>query len=498
MAASILANAFGTIIGLVCVPIYIRFIGIEAYGLVGIFYALQALISIFDLGLTTTITRELALAGADRARAFRARQLVRTLETVYWGVALLLALSIWALAPIITRHWIGPSRLSDVTVLHSLRLIAIAIALQWPFSFYAGGLVGLGRQVLLNAMSAILGTVRAIGAVLALVFISPTAEIFFGWQAIVGGCSTVVVALALWDRLPASEGEASFRFGRLREVGRFAMGVTAVSLAGISLTQVDKVVLSRILPLESFGYYALAGTLSAGLMRLVQPVYDAVFPRLTELATIGDRHRLTEFYHYACGVLATAVVPATMVLTLMAPQVLWAWTGDATTVARTSPLLVLLGSGAGIFGVLHMPWALQLAHRWTDLGVKVNLTACALYVPAMIILSHRYGAVGAAGSWLGMNVFSAVWIQFLMHRRLLPGELGRWYREDVLRPTAAAAIVIALVRVSVSHDISRWGAAGVVLLAAVLSSGATALSVPVFRAYALATIRARLNSRRLP
>ena len=44
------------------VPLYIKFMGIESYGLVGIFVSLPALFGVLDMGLSTTLNRELTKA----------------------------------------------------------------------------------------------------------------------------------------------------------------------------------------------------------------------------------------------------------------------------------------------------------------------------------------------------------------------------------------------------------------------------------------------------
>ena len=62
--AQLSSNLWAAAIGLVFVPVYIRFLGIESYGLLGLYAALQGLASVLDLGLTTTINRELARLSA--------------------------------------------------------------------------------------------------------------------------------------------------------------------------------------------------------------------------------------------------------------------------------------------------------------------------------------------------------------------------------------------------------------------------------------------------
>ena len=61
------------------------------------------------------------------------------------------------------------------------------------------------------------------------------------------------------------------------------------SALGLLLVLTDKIVLSRLLTLEEFGYYTLAGVVAASLYLLINPVYNAVFPRLTQLVTLGDQ-----------------------------------------------------------------------------------------------------------------------------------------------------------------------------------------------------------------
>ena len=61
---NVLANYVGqgwsALMGLAFVPLYIRYLGIEAYGLIGVFAVLQACLSLLDMGMTPTLNREMA------------------------------------------------------------------------------------------------------------------------------------------------------------------------------------------------------------------------------------------------------------------------------------------------------------------------------------------------------------------------------------------------------------------------------------------------------
>ena len=61
---NILANfagqAWSGLLTLALVPVYIKFLGIEAYGLIGFYAMLQGMLVVLDFGLGQTLNRELA------------------------------------------------------------------------------------------------------------------------------------------------------------------------------------------------------------------------------------------------------------------------------------------------------------------------------------------------------------------------------------------------------------------------------------------------------
>jgi O-antigen/teichoic acid export membrane protein len=71
---------------------------------------------------------------------------------------------------------------------------------------------------------------------------------------------------------------------------------------------------------------------------------------------------------------------------------------------------------------LAMPYALQLANGWTKLAFYQNLVSIIVLVPGIILLTERYGMVGAAIIWVLLNSGYVFITVQLMHRRLLRGE----------------------------------------------------------------------------
>src|SRR5690242_972555 len=105
----ITANVAGTfwqaLVALVFIPLYIKYLGIESYGLIGIFATLQGISALLDVGLGDTLTREMARLSVLPGKEQETRDLVRTLETVYWAIAAFAGIVIVAAAPFIERYW---------------------------------------------------------------------------------------------------------------------------------------------------------------------------------------------------------------------------------------------------------------------------------------------------------------------------------------------------------------------------------------------------------
>jgi O-antigen/teichoic acid export membrane protein len=432
--ATFSAKAWTALVSLAFIPIYIGFLGIEAYGLVGVYLSLTALASVFDFGLGATLSRELAKLSAHMTKALEMRHLVRTLEIVYWTLALLIAVVIILSASSLANYWVNTVELSRETVYEAAAIMGVAIALQFPFFLYSGGLMGLQQHVLLSQIAISTATVRSVGAALVLWLVEPTIQAFFLWQILISIIQTAICGGALWFRLPKAIGPGRFNKNIFRGVWRFAAGMTGISMLSVVLMQTDKLILSKMLSLEIFGYYTLAAVVAGGLYVFYGAVFSALFPRLSQLVAAGDEDEIVRLYHKTSQILAAGILPIAIVVALFSKEILLLWTRDPIIAERTHSILSLLVVGNALGGLMNPPFALQLAHGWTRLALIQNAVAIVILVPLIFVLTNYYGAEGAASVWLLLNAgYVVIGIQF-MHVKLIRNEKLRWYIEDLLVP----------------------------------------------------------------
>jgi len=130
---------------------------------------------------------------------------------------------------------------------------------------------------------------------------------------------------------------------------------------------------------------------------------------------------------------------------------------------------------------MAMPYQLQLAHGWTALAIRVNITAVCVLIPIILWAVPAYGAIGAAWSWVVLNLGYVVITISFMHRRLLPGEKWRWYREDVTFPILAAAVIGLAFRLFLPSSLGKAAVLAVILVASAAVLITASLAAPLMR-----------------
>lgn len=441
--ANFAGNIWTAIFTIIFVPLYLPYIGIEGYGLIGIFTSIQAFIMLLDFGLSPTINRELARLSALDDQAQAMHDLKRTLEIPNWISACVIALFLAAVSPLIAAYWVQPKTLTIATITQSLIIMGISVAIQFSSGFYLGGLLGLQKQLYLNIVNIISSTLRSAGAFLVVAFVSPTIQAFLLWQGFVAIFQLIAFAFLLKQSLPDAQEKGSFQKELLRKVWRFAAGMMGITIVTLILTQTDKIILSRMLSLEDFGYYTLAMTISGmAVVAIVGSINNSVYPKFSRFVSLGDEAGLRDFYHRSCQILSALLIPVVTIIAVFAYQILLIWTHNETIAEHTHLLLSVVVISTGLNGLMWLPYHLQLAYGWTKLGFYGNVAAIIFIVPLIVVGTYKYGAIGGAFMFVLLNILCILILVQIMHRRLLKGEQWRWYFQDVLLPLGISMLII--------------------------------------------------------
>ena len=476
--ASYVSQIYVTLIGIVILPLYIKYMGAEAYGLVGFFAMLQAWFMLLDMGLTPTMARETARFHGGATDALSYRRLVRALEEVFLLVALVGGIVMFAASDYIAHDWLQASRLPQVEVQTALQLMAIIIALRWMGGLYRGAISGAERLVWLGGYNSIIATLRFVAVLPILMFVGVTPTIFFSYQLTIAVIELAVLMFYAYQLLPAipKGQQLLWEWAPLKPVLKFSLTIAFTSSVWVLVTQTDKLVLSKILPLAEYGYFTLAVLVAGGVMIVSGPISGAIMPRMTRLQAAGDEAGLIQLYRNATQLVAVIAVPATLVLAFFSDQVLWAWTGDVLLVNKTAPVLTLYAIGSGILALSAFPYYLQYAKGDLKLHLIGSFLFVLLLIPTLIWATWQFGMVGAGWAWLAANLaYFTFWVP-LVHHRFARGLHWSWLSVDVTITSAPAIFAAALARDLISWPVERITIAIQLCVVGIMLLGISSLS----------------------
>ncbi|RJG07900.1 polysaccharide biosynthesis protein [Noviherbaspirillum cavernae] len=451
--ANYVSQLYSTLIAIAMVPLYVRYMGAEAYGLVGFFAMLQMWFQLLDMGITATITRETARFHGGAGDALSLRRLLCALEMIFFGIALVGAMALMASAGVIASSWLKVQQLPLTEVRNAIMLMATIVALRWICGLYRGAITGFERFVWLSGFNSAVATTRFVLVIPFFIYVGASPTEFFSFQLVVAIAETAALMLKTYRLLPriADGQRLLWQWASLRGVLGFSLSIAFTNSIWVIVTQTDKLLLSKLLPLTDYAYFTLAVLVASGVLVISSPISGALLPRLTKLSAEGDDAGLIRLYRNATQVVGVIAIPPALMLAFFAEQVLWAWTGDADIARKAAPVLSLYALGNGVLALGAFPYYLQFAKGDLKLHLIGNALFVVLLIPAMVWATWRYGIVGAGYAWLCANVVFFLLYVPTVHARFVKGLHLQWLLRDV-----SVVVLLSVMGCVMLHGLMKW------------------------------------------
>lgn len=443
--ANFAGQAYTALIGIVMLPIYLEFIGAEAYGLVGFFVLLQSWLSLLTAGVTPALARQVAyFRGINQLGGRPFREMLRSFEMIVLLLACVTALAIWLASEWITIHWLTVKQLAVADVAFCITLMGIMVGMRWGVALYTSGINGLERQVWLNGFNCAFATLRYGLAYVMLRWVSQDVTHYFEFQLVISILELLLIAYKFYASQPPAaklhDPGLVFSWAVLRPVLPFALSITYTSMLWVFMTQSDKLILSHVLSLAEYGYLAVVALIANAILRFSEPINQAVLPKLTILHTQGDEAAMLGLYRTVTQYLAIIVSSITGMLAMFAQPVLFALTGNQVAAEWGAPVLFWFALGNGILVIVGMQYTLQFAHGQVSMHVINTSINAAIQVPIMAYVAYTHGAVAAAMAWFGIRLAAFFVLPPIVHHKFAPGLHLEWVVKDVLLPLIGAGV----------------------------------------------------------
>ena len=401
------------------IPILIRRMGVERFGVLTLAWGLIGYFSLYDLGLGRALTKvvsELVASG-------RTRELARMI----WTALLLMFLlgAVFAVPTCFAANWISyrllkvpPDLLRETS--RSVFLLTVIIPIITASTGLRGILEGEHRFREVSTVRIFTGAYNFLGPLAATWFSNGLVGVIA--VLVAGRVATALVYFIMCLRsTPGLRSEVAVELGAARILISTGSWITVSNLIGPVMTYLDRFLITGFLTVAAVAYYTTPFEMVTKLWLVPTAVSTVAFPAFAALGVI-DTPKLIATYARTVRFCFLLLYPAVFLIVLFAPEGLHLWLGPVFA-ANSSVVARWLAIGILINSLAMMPYALLQAVNRPDIPGKLHLVEMPLYVGAAVVAIKMYGLPGAAVVWSARLMAEGLVLFYCARKTLVPGAL---------------------------------------------------------------------------
>lgn len=378
-------------VSLVTVPIYLKVIGIERYGVLALCWTILNFVSFVGLGVGPSVMRQLAMA-ANSSDQERAR--------IFWTGASLssgLAILSFPVLLILSRFYASSLELQAGHLNNELKdaipWIAAIFSVSLAGGICSGTLQGRHWFGVLNIISISNSVVTAILPLAAAILLGPSLRTLLVATFIANFLSVFVQFLACWKAVPLGRPLKPER--RLyRSLLSYGWWMTAITALAPIVMLIDRFVVGKLVGIAAVSAYVIGYNLVSRLTLVPAALHSAILPRFAVADATGEADLTALSVRWLLAVLTPAAVTA-----LIFAQPFFVLYLGSRLGGQVGQLACILLIGFFAHGIGHVPSTVVMGRGRPDIVAKVLAAYVVPYVAALWIATEHFGVPGAAAVW---------------------------------------------------------------------------------------------------
>lgn len=399
--------------GLVAVPILVRGLGIERFGVLALAWVVTGYLSLLDLGLGRATTRFIADALGRGSREL-VRSILSTSLAFLAGIGSLIAVGLAAITPFLVTSLLHLSASLQAEAIQVFYISAASVLTMVITSAYRGVLEAYQRFDLIAATKVPSDILTALVPVFAMVFIGPSLPPIAGLLLAKNILLCLAYGFFAYRMLPP--GDRTFRRGAFDVRGMLGYGgwIALHNMAVAGLLYLDRFLVGVLLTVSAVSYYSVGQELASRSQLLPSSLMAVLFPAFSFLQA-SESGLLARRFAQALKYTSLSMAVVAGILIVFAREILTLWLGPDFT--RSVSVLQITSAGV-FFSALAWLGGTYLqalgSARWVTL---VHVAQVPIYVIASWFLIRRSGIDGAALAWSLRLLVSAVLLFLPAYRR---------------------------------------------------------------------------------
>jgi O-antigen/teichoic acid export membrane protein len=429
---NLLGQILPMVVGIVTIPLIIRGMGVERFGVLSLAWVVVGYFSLFDLGLGRALTKFVAdkLGTIDEhvipSLAWTSLLLMLILGVI--GAMVGLAFSPW----LVHRLLKIPSGL-QAEALRGFYLLAVSIPVVTTTAGLRGILEALQRFRIVN----VIRIPTSIFSFIAPLLVLPISRSLVPVLAVLVGARLIGCGVHVWAcfrAVPELYRSPSLDSSFILPMARYGGWMTVNNVVGPMMVYVDRFLVGAVLSVSAIAYYTVPVDMVLRLIAIPTAVVGVLFPAFAMTLNQNPTHS-SMLLARGLKYVFLAVFPIVLIIVTFAPEGLRLWLGPTFSVYGSS---VLRWAAAGVLvnSLSTLPFVLIQSAGRPDITALLLAGEMPVYWGALWLLTRWLGIEGTAIAWAGRLGVEAMLVFFISGRLLPP--------MPKLVPRLAMAVVSAL------------------------------------------------------
>lgn len=411
-------QAVPLLVAVFAIPVLIRELGTDRFGVLTLAWAVIGYFSLFDLGLgralTYLVSEKFGTNKEDEVSSIVGTGLVLMSVLGIVGASILAATS-----PLLIRDILKiPFSLRDETLL-SFYLMAVAVPVVIITTGLRGILEAKQRFELVNAVRIPLGIFTFAGPLLALLF-SRTLYAVISTLVLARSLACGVYLVLALHAYPELRWCFRLQGAVVKELLGFGAWMTVSNLISPLMIYLDRFIIGSIISVSAVAYYCTPFDVVTKLLMIPAVLTQVLFPAFS-ISFVHELHRTRHLFQVSQKYIFLALFPLTIMIVLFAKDGLAIWLGYDFS-SKSFRVAQIIAIGVLFNGLAHIPFALVQAAKRPDITAKLHIFELPLYVAFLWWLVRDYGINGAALAWLLRVTFDALALSALSCKLLVRGK----------------------------------------------------------------------------
>lgn len=437
------------------IPLYIRFLGEEAYGLVSFFATMQAVIQILGLGLSNSLKREFAKSD-DILQQSEKYSLYKSVEFIYILLTIIFIAVILGSSNLIAKKWLNLDMLQDNIVSITLVLMSISISIQFISNIPYGCLLGQNRHFSSNILLLLWSLLKGITSIIVIAFIINDIRVFYIVAILFDFIYLLLLRFSLFKHFEKNSKIWNLsHMKKLKSIWKYAASLFVISTVSVINRQIDKILISKYLSLTELGAYNTLSTLGNLAILFVSAISIASFSTFTNDYTNKNYKKLDENFMRINNFSALIVICMGIFIATFSIDLINIWIKNDIYSHLLNNVAFYVILGTTFLGLQEIPYIYMLSQGKTKYNVILSFVFMPIGILANYYFINKYGLIGVSITYFLLMTTQTIVLLVIVFKVNKVSPISSYILKTYVLPLFVSLLVATVGKITIHKYISN-------------------------------------------